>query len=169
MWFFSRAVKFILSFLRNLYVTKTWPKKSFSSSMLLIGVNSKFPINHISSWTDLKFTKKSEYTHSPKNWLTEFIEYSRCKSCVQTISDVRLSLKMRVKKSHRRQRSQRDQCENEYSDVPRTEPHHAAPMPSGRPIAQPSDNQNAAKPKSRIRKGNTNKIVDMLERRNFVP
>ena len=75
---------------------------------------------------------------------------------------------MQVKKLHRRQRSQRGQCENEYSDVPRTEPHHAAPMPSGRPIAQPSDNQNTAKPKSRIRKGNTNKIVDMLERRNFV-
>ena len=76
---------------------------------------------------------------------------------------------MRVKKSHRRQRSHRDQCDNEYSDVPRTEPHHTAPMPSGCPLAQPSDDQNVTKPKSRIRKGNTNKIIDMLERRNFVP
>ena len=71
--------------------------------------------------------------------------------------------------------------ENEYADVPRSARNinATAPMPSGRaqPMPADDDDDKAAshhhtvpkKPKSRIRKGNTNKIVDMLERRNFVP
>ena len=71
--------------------------------------------------------------------------------------------------------------ENEYADVPRSVLNATAPMPSGRAQPMPADDDDddekverrhhtvPKKPKSRIRKGNTNKIVDMLERRNFVP
>ena len=80
---------------------------------------------------------------------------------------------MRVKKL----KKSRDE-ENEYADVPRSARLATAPMPSARaqPIPAAHDDDDKAerhhvlkKPKSRIRKGNTNKIVDMLERRHFVP
>lgn len=67
--------------------------------------------------------------------------------------------KMKVKRRSRESR----EPDNEYSDVPRE---NAAPMPSGR---APSSRKDTARPKSRIRRGNTNKIVDMLEKQNFVP